>query len=59
MKLEVAIEILERRVASPFVRANTASLEATKLGILALKQLIREREKHRGFWGDRLPGETT
>jgi len=43
MRLDRAIEILERKVASPFVRANKESLEATRLGIEALKRVDNER----------------
>jgi hypothetical protein len=44
MRLDRAIEILQRKVASPFVRANKDSLEATQLGIEALSRIKNERE---------------
>lgn len=58
MKLQEAIEILERRTKSPFVKANTPSLEATQLGIEALKRFQIARRWTGGKLIDLLPGET-
>ena len=58
MKLEKAIEILEHRVKSPFVKANTDSLEATQLGIEALKAVKQDRVLRLPGRLEPLPGET-
>lgn len=58
MKIQEAIEILERRTKSPFVKANTPSLEATQLGIEALKRVKRNRGFNPTEIHKLLPGET-
>ena len=58
MTIDEAIEILTRRIQSPFVRTNTASLEATKLGIEALKAWRDKRLFSSRLAYHLLPGET-
>jgi len=57
MKISKAIELLELRFASPFVRANPDTKDAIKLGIEALKEIKRARDNGYRFVAVRLPGE--
>lgn len=58
MKIEKAIEILQKRVTSPFVKAHSESVEATQLGIEALV-FFKGLEDTGALPNDaRLPGET-
>lgn len=58
MKIERAIEILEKRAESPFVRANPDSLDALKLGIEALTRVKGDQESSDNPFYLPLIGET-
>ena len=58
MTLEKAIRVLEKRSASPFVRANPDTVESTRLGIEAMKLNLAMRETYHAPELLKLPGET-
>ena len=58
MTLKEAIGTLDGMLNYRLMNTTEEQWKAISLGIEALKQLITEREKHVGFWKDRLPGET-
>ena len=58
MTPEQAIERLLKIAPDSRPLSYADDMEAIRLGIEALKQLLTEREKHVGFWKDRLPSET-
>ncbi len=58
MTIDKAIEILELRVASPFVRANQDTKDAIKLGIEALKAVKKFQSMGSKINPLRLRGET-
>lgn len=58
MKIDKAIEILEKRVASPFARANPDTKDAMGLGIEALKYLEHLRKSFKMIRNVKLPGES-
>lgn len=58
MKLEKAIEILERKVKQNVFQVDPDALEALKLGIEALKMIAERRYKPGGMFFHDLPGET-
>lgn len=58
MTVDEAIEVQEKRLASPFVRANADTMEATRLGVEALKRERDRRPMGHPDPADLLPGET-
>jgi len=58
MTIDKAIEILELRIKSPFGRANPDTIDATKLGIEALKLIQNLRIGPANWTTLDLPGET-
>ena len=58
MRLIEAIKVQEKRLASPFLRANADTLEATRIGLEAMKKLQWFREKKYYYARTLLPGET-
>lgn len=58
IKLEKAIEVLEKRVESPFVRANPDTKAAMKLGISAMKRIKQIRDSGGDIGMPVLKGET-
>jgi hypothetical protein len=56
--VDKAIEVLSKRVASPFVQANPETVTAMKLAIEALKFTKTSRDPHGNPEYNLLPGET-
>lgn len=58
MTLTEATKVQEKRLASPFLRANPDTVMATRIGIEAMKKLQWFRDKKYYYARALLPGET-